>query len=138
MKINCNVCGIECKNKGRGMCASCYQKWRLKDPKKRKKHLDRVRAWEKRNPEKKNESRRKYMKTENYKLSQRKYRKNKVMPSQLIKDFFFHYNANDEWKKEGLEKMSAMYSRTACHLTKREQCKLQERILVEQKRFLND
>ena len=75
------------------------------------------------------ESRKKYQQSDAYKESQR----NRKPSIKLLKeDFFKHFSrvcrTPAEW-----ESNSALFAKTACELTKREQCVLQEEILKEVK-----
>lgn len=61
-----------------------------------------------------------------------RYKKDfKDLKKNLIKDFFEHYSENDGWKEEGIEKMAELFSKTACRVTKKQQCELEEAILIK-------
>ena len=57
-------------------------------------------------------------------------RKTVVPLNKFVESFFTAFNRNNSWQKEGIEKMSGKFSKIACELSNKEQCRLQEKILL--------
>jgi hypothetical protein len=51
----------------------------------------------------------------------------------LTSDFYSEFNHNKAWKREGIQKMAHEYAKTACEITERQKCELEEKILLKAK-----
>lgn len=57
----------------------------------------------------------------------------KTHNTRQVPDFFKFYNRNENWQREGLEKMSEIYATISCGLSGKKACELQERIMIQAK-----
>ena len=86
-----------------------------------------------------------YHQSDKYKVSLKKYRQSDKYKAyrkrvaarwwlHAVEDFYAHWNSNAGWRAEGLEKMAEMYSKNVCNLSGQQQCKVQEEIMLAEKR----
>ena len=146
----CETPGCGKKHQVKGFCKNHYNQWKYKTNPEYKQNQDarskkylkseKGQAW------KKKYYQRDYVKayTKEYykKYRRRDYVKAKILEynrthnSQQVPDFFHHYNKNQTWQREGLEKMSKIYSTMSCGLSGKQACDLQERILAQAEKRL--
>jgi len=109
--MDCPVCGGIIFSKGK--CKSCY----MKEYQKKYKQSDAFKEYQK-----------KYKQSDAYKESQKN---RKVSLKVFVSDFFKHFGRIVRRNPSELNSLAESFSKNACELSGREQCMLEEMILIE-------
>ena len=104
-----------------------YQKLKNDNPEKYKKRLAYVREYNKRPKTK--ALRKKYYQKPEVKERIKKYQQEHS--THYLHDFFDHFKRIAGWREAGVEKMAKVFSETVCELTNKQQCELEEKILIK-------
>ncbi len=131
----CEVEGCEKKHAARGMCNNHYHNWfYANSPETREKSRKSTAKWVSNNRERYDAYMKEYYNRSDVIEKRKEY--NKTHNINQVGDFFWRFNHNKAWRRDGIEKMSELYAVVSCGLSGQEACDLQERILKKAKERL--